>query len=165
MATASDTLKPGAIRKLDRAVIAKIAAGEVIQRPCNVIKEMLENSIDAHATKIQIAVKDGGLKSISITDDGDGIRVRFSTSYRNFTCLFIRIILITDLYYRKRTFLSFANVIQRVNWRHSMTYNRLQLLGFVARHWRLYLKWRMYRSLQSIRTLQLVIRRHIRTEI
>lgn len=76
METSSKSYKPGTIRKLDRDVIAKIAAGEVIQRPCNVIKEMLENSIDAHATKLQISVKDGGLKSISITDDGDGIRVR-----------------------------------------------------------------------------------------
>lgn len=78
MEVSADAVKLGAIRKLERGVIAKIAAGEVIQRPCNVIKEMLENSIDAHATKIQISVKDGGLKSISITDDGDGIRVRFS---------------------------------------------------------------------------------------
>ena len=66
----------GVIRRLDPAVVAKIAAGEVIQRPLNVIKEMLENSVDAHATAIQIAVKDGGLKAISITDNGDGIRVR-----------------------------------------------------------------------------------------
>lgn len=68
---------PKAIQRLTNEVVAKIAAGEVIQRPANVIKEMLENCIDANATSIQILVKDGGLKSISIADDGDGIRVRF----------------------------------------------------------------------------------------
>lgn len=71
-----DGIGRGVIRRLDANVVAKIAAGEVIQRPFNVIKEMLENAIDAHATSIQINVKEGGLKSISIADNGDGIRVR-----------------------------------------------------------------------------------------
>jgi len=78
MSDSSGGPKLGVIRRLDQRVISKIAAGEVIQRPYNVIKEMLENSIDAHATNVQIIVKDGGLKSISISDNGDGIRVRSS---------------------------------------------------------------------------------------
>lgn len=76
MESRMDGIGRGVIRRLDASVVAKIAAGEVIQRPFNVIKEMLENAIDAHATSIQINVKEGGLKSISIADNGDGIRVR-----------------------------------------------------------------------------------------
>lgn len=69
--------EPGSIHRLDPVVVNRIAAGEVIQRPSNCIKEMLENSIDAKSTHIQIMVKDGGLKSLSISDNGCGIRVRF----------------------------------------------------------------------------------------
>ncbi len=61
------------IKQLDQVLINKIAAGEVIERPANVVKELVENSIDAKATRIDIAIKDGGLEMIQIKDDGIGM--------------------------------------------------------------------------------------------
>ncbi|XP_065845708.1 DNA mismatch repair protein Mlh1-like isoform X2 [Oscarella lobularis] len=65
---------PSSIRRLDEAVVNRIAAGEVIQRPVNAIKEMIENSLDAKSTTIQVVAKQGGLKLIQIQDNGTGIR-------------------------------------------------------------------------------------------
>ena len=63
----------GLINKLSDDLINKIAAGEVIQRPSSVLKELIENSVDANAKNINVIVKDFGRSLIEISDDGDGM--------------------------------------------------------------------------------------------
>ena len=61
------------IQVLDQVTIDKIAAGEVIERPASIVKELVENAIDAKATAITVEIKDGGISLIRIADNGCGI--------------------------------------------------------------------------------------------
>ena len=61
------------ITLLDEQTVDKIAAGEVVERPSSVVKELVENAIDAEATAITVEIKEGGISFIRITDNGCGI--------------------------------------------------------------------------------------------
>ena len=76
MSTSNSSSRRPKIRPLPKDVVDRIAAGETIQRPVSVVKELLENSLDADASQIDISCQRGGLDSIMVTDNGFGIHPR-----------------------------------------------------------------------------------------
>lgn len=105
------------INVLDQITIDKIAAGEVIERPSSVVKELVENSIDSGATAITIEIKDGGMSFIRITDNGSGInRDEVRTAFlRHATSKLIKVedlLVLSSLGFRGEALSSIASVGQ-----------------------------------------------------
>src|SRR5205807_5099507 len=61
------------VRQLTQAVVNRIAAGEVVERPASVVKELVENALDAGARRIEVMTDGGGRRLIRVTDDGSGM--------------------------------------------------------------------------------------------
>ncbi len=107
----------GNIKELDENTINKIAAGEVVERPSSIVKELMENAIDAGATMISVEIEDGGMKSIRITDNGIGIEKEdVRTAFLRHTTSKIKtaadLLCVTSLGFRGEALSSIAAVCQ-----------------------------------------------------
>ena len=102
---------------LDEQTIDKIAAGEVIERPSSIVKELVENAIDAGATAVTVEIKEGGISFIRITDNGSGIEAeQIPTAFLRHATSKIRtaedLLDVTSLGFRGEALSSIASVCQ-----------------------------------------------------
>src|SRR5215212_8706487 len=70
---ASESGRPMPVRQLSEGIVNRIAAGEVVERPASVVKELIEDALDAGASRIEIVIEGGGRRRILVADDGDGM--------------------------------------------------------------------------------------------
>jgi len=73
LAAAFDSPPAAPVRRLDPVLVDRIAAGEVVERPASVVKELVENALDAAASRVEIVIEAGGRRLIRISDDGHGM--------------------------------------------------------------------------------------------
>ena len=69
----ADSLSRSPVRPLPDALVDQIAAGEVVERPASVVKELVENAVDAGARRLRVEIRDGGTALVAVADDGAGM--------------------------------------------------------------------------------------------
>ena len=125
------------IQELDQNTINQIAAGEVVERPASIVKELLENAIDAGATMIAVEIEDGGISLIRITDNGSGIdtediKVAFKRHTTSKIKSAIDLLSVSSLGFRGEALSSIAAVCQVeliTKTKYNLTGNRYKIEG------------------------------------
>lgn len=112
--------------------LSMVSGFQVIHRPANAIKELLENSLDAGSTSIKVTLKDGGLRMIQIQDNGSGIRVGADSVCRGYSSLTIN----SGWHNRRKTWRSYAKDLRRRRLKNSKICNLCIRMALEERLWR-----------------------------